>query len=351
MKVKWYRVLSLATMSAMAGLLVSCGQGPILTCKSECTPPKQRDIFCDCVDWSSAGKQNGRAAPVVWVTKGQYGQCPGQCVNSRPTFLKNTSANQVTVKVQKITRFRNSGSQREEFTEVVPGLGSVGLGCDVASEAGGQLCSVSYDWSILQSSAANMTPRPTRAIKYAQLMAEGPATLTDAQTQGLQCIDECNAKSPACASIPPSNETSKLADQLSQVRSLVMSKDTKPLALNKLMRIFDQKDDPCGRGDLVLSGNKVTNDGELCVLSTKLAFPDGSTPVLALMVPEHLEGQMSRVDDKFTAFFGDEEKAIILQIDDPDLQAERGGQVVEVTSTLKDLYVGTASSCLHLQLP
>lgn len=86
------------------------------------------------------------------------------------------------------------------------------------------------------------------------------------------------------------------------------------ISKKEIMDIFDETDDPCGRGDLSLVGGRIRNQGDTGCL-TKFDFRVGRDELsVVLHLPRTLEGQFERSSEFLGATFANRESSPTLDI-------------------------------------
>ena len=149
---------------------------------------------------------------------------------------------------------------------------------------------------------------------------------------------------------PTANRASELEVFQNRVRSTVNGS----LKLKDIHSIFgiNDNDDPCGRGDLIISGNNITNTGGSgCTLNASVAL--GNKDIgLTIQLPSKLSGTVTeRNTDRFVVDFSDVSNTGTIQLDDAALNAQWGGPIQSIAVDEKIVYFGLPAACIKVPLP
>ncbi|MGR9247029.1 hypothetical protein [Rhizobium leguminosarum] len=161
-----------------------------------------------------------------------------------------------------------------------------------------------------------------------------------------QCQAACNsAGSPYCASVPLDKQQS---DGLRKLRAKVLS-NSKQIPPAELLTMFGLTKDECGRKETAFQSGTVENVGEAACELKSSGNIMGITA--KLMVPGILSGEIKTTNDLITVEFPHAETRARLEFNDPDIQAEWGGDIKTVYSTPKAVGFAVGSeSCVSVPL-
>ena len=180
----------------------------------------------------------------------------------------------------------------------------------------------------------------------------------DVQTQaswtlamsGGSCRAQCDSpSSPYCERIPAvSDSDNSLISSIENARNELAAGRTRT-SMGVYMEIFGIQTDPCGRGDVIVDGQLITNEGDACVLKTQLSTFPGVPPLgVTITVPAQVVATYHGSSEDFVLAFNRTTLAPRLMLDDEGLDSEWGGTIRSIHASPADLLVETENGCLAL---
>ncbi|ATQ41663.1 hypothetical protein [Caulobacter mirabilis] len=160
-----------------------------------------------------------------------------------------------------------------------------------------------------------------------------------------QCSRACGAApTQYCAEAP---KDPAISSGLARMRSRFADPSLARVTKAELMTAFNVKDDPCGRGDTVRTGEIWRNAGAACRITARIDLLLTGRPIgLHVDVPDEVSFALRR--EGATLTLTPSTTATLLVIDDPDLHNDWGGVIRQVTSTPQATLFQTPRGCIKV---
>ena len=161
------------------------------------------------------------------------------------------------------------------------------------------------------------------------------------------CRRECADNTAFCLRGPLPDRIRRSMGQLYIRASTITGRDV--LAKSQLMKIFNQTDDPCNRGDTIFADNRVTNEGGACILiSAQVAELDMG---VELAVPRHLSGSWSITQGGgIFVEFTETDKSPQLRFHNDAINRNGGGHIRSVSANSHEVLFETNGGCFDVDI-
>lgn len=157
--------------------------------------------------------------------------------------------------------------------------------------------------------------------------------------------DECRVcddpESPYCLHL----KESRYADSFKELYHIFQAPETDLISAKQLQDLFKEHNDPCHRSDTTIRKNLLTNQGNGCDMTTNLSLSSDKTVKVKITIPADLYSSMLKSEKAVN--FKTIGWPIVLAIDDPDLEADWGGDVSRLVLTEKYARIPRIRGCIQ----
>lgn len=151
-----------------------------------------------------------------------------------------------------------------------------------------------------------------------------------------------NPNSPYCLQI---NDPGQYEHSFKELYRIFQSPKTDSLSAKTLQNLFKTPNDPCHRSDTAIVSGQLTNQGDSCYLKTSLNLQTGNSVKVKVTIPGRLAASINKSETE--VHFSTLGWPIILEIDDPDLQADWGGDINELLMTNIHARIPRPNGCIQ----
>lgn len=329
-------------------VLPSCGNPPPWCGK--CPDPKMvRDPLCDCFDPKEKEEQGHKSGGLP--ANESYASCickykdgtVGAWFGFQPAIYKNFG--NIVVRASSCSDLAICDRVVEDGVEVTTYLSNrvtiIPQTWNTWQDFGGG----GMVWYVLGKQKVgaleNMTRFASSQLLEAQRSLIKPAAFTNTLEE---CATACEVGSPFCYSDQlPEEVASGFGKLFERLQSNAPS-----IAPADLTAMFGGIGDPCGRGTTNFAGNRISNEGQSCVLSTEVSDPFIGDIELELSVPDKLQGDYAFENGSARLSFNDTDQRPKLTFDDANLNKAWGGTLNGLAGTKNSVLASVGErSCLR----